>query len=200
SAALVLHNREQYGQGKWTLDEYIDFFWALVEQVAYPDGLQLCLTFQDGLHSALMEHINNLAEGRLDDEQIASWYKVAQDQWQLMEIQPELCWMHTTHCSTPMVTFQHPASLHSVPALALAAPTPQPLSLGILMNVDATQQHHPALLLLHYLFTAEQEELLLQLLAAKDAARAPLPDEPGPELALKESDACAPLLGLEEDF
>ncbi|KAG6894341.1 hypothetical protein C0993_011760 [Termitomyces sp. T159_Od127] len=50
SATLALCNREQYGQGKWTLDEYIDSFWALVKQVAYPDGLQLCLTFQDGLH------------------------------------------------------------------------------------------------------------------------------------------------------
>ncbi|KAG6892289.1 hypothetical protein C0993_004216, partial [Termitomyces sp. T159_Od127] len=50
SATLALHNREQYGQGKRTLDEYIDSFWALVEQAAYPDGLQLCLTFRDGLH------------------------------------------------------------------------------------------------------------------------------------------------------
>ncbi|KAG6881167.1 hypothetical protein C0993_002541, partial [Termitomyces sp. T159_Od127] len=75
SAALALCNREQYGQGKRTLDEYIDSFWALVEQAAYPDGLQLCLTFWDGLHPALMERINNLAEGRPDDEQIASWYK-----------------------------------------------------------------------------------------------------------------------------
>ncbi|KAG6875150.1 hypothetical protein C0993_010577, partial [Termitomyces sp. T159_Od127] len=80
SATLALCNREQYGQEKRTLDEYIDSFQALVEQAAYPDGLQLCLTFQDGLHPALMEHINNLAEGRPDDKQVASWYKVAQDQ------------------------------------------------------------------------------------------------------------------------
>ncbi|KAG6863290.1 hypothetical protein C0993_012187 [Termitomyces sp. T159_Od127] len=72
SAALVLRNREQYGQGKRTLDEYIDSFWALVEQAAYPDGLQLCLMFRDGLHTALMEHINNLAKGCPDDERIAS--------------------------------------------------------------------------------------------------------------------------------
>ncbi|KAG6896730.1 hypothetical protein C0993_008132 [Termitomyces sp. T159_Od127] len=90
SAALALRNREQYGQGKWTLDEYIDSFQAFVEQAAYPDGLQLCLTFQDGLHSTLMERINNLAKDHPDDEQFASWYKVAQNQWQLMEIQREL--------------------------------------------------------------------------------------------------------------
>ncbi|KAG6898516.1 hypothetical protein C0993_006291 [Termitomyces sp. T159_Od127] len=77
SATLALHNREQYGRGRWMLDEYIDSFWALVEQAAYPDSLQLCLMFQDGLHPTLMEHINNLAKGHLNDEQIASWYKVA---------------------------------------------------------------------------------------------------------------------------
>ncbi|KAG6875353.1 hypothetical protein C0993_009650, partial [Termitomyces sp. T159_Od127] len=52
----------------------------------------------------------------------------------------------------------------------------------------------------HYLSTAEQEELLLQLLAAKDAAGAPSPDELAPELAQEESSAYAPLLGPEEDF
>ncbi|KAG6871505.1 hypothetical protein C0993_003225, partial [Termitomyces sp. T159_Od127] len=55
SATLALHNREQYRQGKQTLDKYIDSFQALVEQAAYSDGLQLCLMFWDGLHSALME-------------------------------------------------------------------------------------------------------------------------------------------------
>ncbi|KAG6893753.1 hypothetical protein C0993_000387, partial [Termitomyces sp. T159_Od127] len=86
STALALRNREQYRQGKQTLNKYIDSFWALVEQAAYPDGLQLCLMFWDGLYPALMERIDNFAEGHSDDKQIASWYKVAQDQWQLMEI------------------------------------------------------------------------------------------------------------------
>ncbi|KAG6859112.1 hypothetical protein C0993_004509, partial [Termitomyces sp. T159_Od127] len=52
----------------------------------------------------------------------------------------------------------------------------------------------------HYLSTTEQEELLLQLLAAKDAAGAPSPDELAPELAQEESGTYAPLLGPEEDF
>ncbi|KAG5350139.1 hypothetical protein C0989_012514, partial [Termitomyces sp. Mn162] len=79
TATLMLHDREQYGQGKQTLDKYINSFWALVKQAAYPDSLQLCLTFQDGLHPTLVEHINNLAEGCLDNERIASWYEVAWD-------------------------------------------------------------------------------------------------------------------------
>ncbi|KAG6859171.1 hypothetical protein C0993_003922, partial [Termitomyces sp. T159_Od127] len=124
SAALALRNREQYGQGKRTLDEYIDFFWALVEQAAYPDGLQLCLMFWDGLHPALMEHIDNFAEDHPDDEQIASWYKVAWDQWQLMEIWWELRRAHPAPCSTSMVTLQHPAFPHSGPAPAPATPAP----------------------------------------------------------------------------
>ncbi|KAG5353397.1 hypothetical protein C0989_007542, partial [Termitomyces sp. Mn162] len=45
TTALALHDREQYGQGKWTLDEYIDSFWALVKQATYPNSLQLCLMF-----------------------------------------------------------------------------------------------------------------------------------------------------------
>ncbi|KAG6872938.1 hypothetical protein C0993_001823 [Termitomyces sp. T159_Od127] len=219
SAALALHNREQYRQGKRTLDKYIDFFWALVEQAAYPDGLQLCLTFRDGLHPALMEHINNLAEGCPDDEQIASWYKVARDQWQLMEIRQELHWAHPAPCSTSMVTLWHPALPHSGPAPAPVTPALQPLPPGIPMDVDAAWQHHATPLLcqrckkpghfawhcplgleVRYLSTTEQEELLLQLLAAKDAAGAPSPDEPAPELAQEESGAYAPLLGLEEDF
>ncbi|KAG6862731.1 hypothetical protein C0993_001786, partial [Termitomyces sp. T159_Od127] len=136
SAALALRNREQYGQGKRMLDEYIDSFQALVEQAAYPDGLQLCLTFRDGLHPALMERIDNLAEGHPDDEQIASWYKVAWDQWQLMEIQRELCQAHPAPRSTSMVTLRHPALPHSGPAPAPAPATPalRPLPPGIPMD------------------------------------------------------------------
>ncbi|KAG6883127.1 hypothetical protein C0993_007722 [Termitomyces sp. T159_Od127] len=118
-----------------------------------------------------------------------------------------------------MVTLWHPASPHSVPAPALATSTPRPLPLGIPMDVDVARQHHPTLLMcrqckkpghfawhcplgleVHYLSIAEQEELLLQLLAAKNAARAPSPDEPAPELAQKESGAYAPLPGPEGDF
>ncbi|KAG6896303.1 hypothetical protein C0993_008558 [Termitomyces sp. T159_Od127] len=87
------------------------------------------------------------------------------------------------------------------------------------MDVDAALQHHstpllcrrckkpghfarhcPLILEVRYLFTVEQEELLLQLLAAKDAAEAPSPDEPAPELAQEGSSTYAPLPGPEEDF
>ncbi|KAG6896375.1 hypothetical protein C0993_008487 [Termitomyces sp. T159_Od127] len=104
-------------------------------------------------------------------------------------------------------------------ALVLAILAPQLLPPGIPMDIDAAQQHHPTLLLcwqckkpghfaqhclpgleVCYFSTMEQEELLLQLLATKDAAGALSPDEPAPELASEESGACAPLLGLEEDF
>ncbi|KAG6882725.1 hypothetical protein C0993_009408 [Termitomyces sp. T159_Od127] len=118
-----------------------------------------------------------------------------------------------------MITFWHPASLHSIPAPAPATPVPRPLPPGIPMDVDAAQQHYPTPLLcwqckkprhiawhcplgleVCYFSTAELEELLLQLLAAKDAAGAPSPDEPALELAPEESGICAPLPGLEEDF
>ena len=63
TAALSLQDQDQYSQGKHTLDEYIDSFRALVKQAGYPDGFQLCLTFQNGLYPTLIDRINNLAEG-----------------------------------------------------------------------------------------------------------------------------------------
>ncbi|KAG6896749.1 hypothetical protein C0993_008126 [Termitomyces sp. T159_Od127] len=155
-----------------------------------------------------MECIDNFAEGHPDDEQVTSWYKVVQDQWQLMEIRWELCQTHPAPRSTSMYLLWLPVT-----------PAPQPLPSGISMDVDAAWQHHPALLLsqqckkprhfarhcplgleVHYLSTAEQEELLLQLLAAKDTTRAPSLDEPALELAWEESGTYAPLPGPEEDF
>ncbi|KAG5723695.1 hypothetical protein E4T56_gene20257 [Termitomyces sp. T112] len=52
----------------------------------------------------------------------------------------------------------------------------------------------------HYLSMVEQEELLLQLLAMKDAAEALLLDEPILELTSEEISACALLPELEGDF
>ncbi|KAG5349521.1 hypothetical protein C0989_003318 [Termitomyces sp. Mn162] len=91
-------------------------------------------------------------------------------------------------------------------ALAPAAPATHPLLPGILMDVDVAQQlcvapllcqrckkprhfaqHCPLSLKVCYLSTAEQEELLLQLLAAKDAAGALLLNEPSLELTPEEA-------------
>ncbi|KAG6870975.1 hypothetical protein C0993_003919, partial [Termitomyces sp. T159_Od127] len=113
----------------------------------------------------------------------------------------------------------HPTLPHSGPALAPATSALRPLPPGIPMDVDAARQHYatpllcrrckkpghfarhcPLSLEVRYLSTAEQEELLLQLLAAKDAAGAPSPDELAPELAQEESGTYAPLPGPEEDF
>ncbi|KAG6892236.1 hypothetical protein C0993_004471 [Termitomyces sp. T159_Od127] len=118
-----------------------------------------------------------------------------------------------------MVTLRHPALPHSGPAPALATPALRSLPPGIPMDVDAARQHHATLLLCQqckkpghfarhcplglevcYLSTMEQEELLLQLLAAKDTTGAPSPDELAPELAQEESSAYAPLPSPEEDF
>ncbi|KAG5335984.1 hypothetical protein C0989_012412 [Termitomyces sp. Mn162] len=52
----------------------------------------------------------------------------------------------------------------------------------------------------HYPSMAEQEELLLQLLAARDATGALSPDEPTLELTPEEISACASPLELVEDF
>ncbi|KAG5340929.1 hypothetical protein C0989_012552 [Termitomyces sp. Mn162] len=115
--------------------------------------------------------------------------------------------------------FHHPALACPMPALTPAIPTVCLLPPGILMDMDAARQLHAAPLLcwrcqkprhfaqhcplgleVCYLSMAEQEELLLQLLATKDTARAPLLDEPTLELTLKEISACTSPPELEEDF
>ncbi|KAG5350869.1 hypothetical protein C0989_008949 [Termitomyces sp. Mn162] len=166
TAALMLCDREQYGQGKHILDEYINSFQALVEQATYPNSLQLYLTFWDGLHPMLVEHIDNLMEGHPDNKRIASWYEVAWDQWQLMEIQRELCHPHPALCPASVNSLYH-----LIPAHPMPAPTP-----------------------------AIPEELLLKLLAMKDAARALLPDKLTPELTPEEISTCTSPLELEEGF
>ena len=45
------------------LDKYIDLFCTLFEQTEYFNSLQLCLTFQEGLQSILMERIDNFVKG-----------------------------------------------------------------------------------------------------------------------------------------
>ncbi|KAG5333935.1 hypothetical protein C0989_001823 [Termitomyces sp. Mn162] len=215
----MLCNREQYRQGKHTLDEYIDLFQALVKQATYPDSLQLCLTFQDGLHPALVERINNLAEGHANNEKIASWYEVAWDQWQLMEIQRELHHPHSMLYPTAVSNFHLSMSTHPVPALTPATPVAHSLPLEILMDVNTACQlctapllcqrckkpehfawHCPLGLKVHYLSIAEQEELLLQLLAAKDATGAPPLDKPKPELTPEEDNTCSSPLEFKGDF
>ncbi|KAG6883913.1 hypothetical protein C0995_011334, partial [Termitomyces sp. Mi166 len=113
----------------------------------------------------------------------------------------------------------HPLS--TVHASAIAPPPPaaaQLLLLGILMEVDASRQHASTPLLCHhckkpghfacycpqelkvrYLSPSEQEELLLQLLAAKDASEDPSPDTSLMDRSFEMSSA-GPSTEQEEDF
>ncbi|KAG5339366.1 hypothetical protein C0989_004568 [Termitomyces sp. Mn162] len=79
--------------------------------------------------------------------------------------------------------------LHTAPLLCQRCQKPRHFAQHCLLGLEV-----------HYLSTVEQKELLLQLLAAKDAARAPPLDEPMPELTLEEISVCAPPPELEEDF
>ncbi|KAG6871819.1 hypothetical protein C0995_016152 [Termitomyces sp. Mi166 len=167
-----------------------------------------------------MEHIDNLAE-ECPDNSIATWYKVAHDQWQLMELKHELQHpntSHPVHCPSQL-PFTCPLPTVHAPFIALPPPAAaQSLPSGILMEVDASHQcastpllcHHcrkpghfacycPQELEVHYLFPSEQEELLLQLLAAKDALGDPSPDALLVDLSSEVSPA-APSTEQEEDF
>lgn len=207
SAALILRDREQYGQGKRSLDEYIDSFRALVEQAEYPDGLQLCLTFREGLHPTLMERIDNLAEGRPADDQVLAWYRVAREQWQLMELKRDLRKpAHPAPPTRPPAMLPRRFPIPAPPMATVAPPTIPALPPGAPMDVDASRQraplplscrrcgaqghfarHCPRGLEVRYLSPEEQEELLLQLLAARDIAGVPSPDTPIPEETAKDA-------------
>ncbi|KAG6869366.1 hypothetical protein C0995_003824, partial [Termitomyces sp. Mi166 len=209
-----------YGQRKQSLEDYIDSFHALAEQAGYLDGLQLCLTFHEGLHPTLIEHIDNLAEG-CPNNSIATWYKVACDQWQLMELKHELQHPNTSypvHCSSQLPVT---CPLPTVHASSITPPPPaaaQPLPPGIPMEVDTSHQcaSTPLLCLrckkpshfacycsqgleVRYLSPSEQEELLLQLLAVKDASGDPSPDASLVDWSSEVSSA-APSTEQEEDF
>ncbi|KAG5348727.1 hypothetical protein C0989_008633 [Termitomyces sp. Mn162] len=85
-----------------------------------------------------------MAEGHPDDEQVNTWYKVAHEQWQLMELQCELWRMQPPTFPFPRGGF--------TPELSL---------------LHLHQHPHD-----------QQEELLIQLLAAWDATGTPSPDAP----------------------
>ncbi|KAG5341544.1 hypothetical protein C0989_009617 [Termitomyces sp. Mn162] len=193
--------------GDHFLQSCITYIQSSIEQAGYPDSLQLCLNFYDGLHPSLMDHIDSMAEGHPDDEHVDTWYKVAHEQWQLIELQCELWWTQPLtfpfphHGFTPQVPPSMPAL--AAPQAGVALPIPShvaPLSSlpqGVPMDVDASQQQSSTLLLCQccgkaghfpcycpqelevcYLTASEQEELLIQLLAAQDATRTPYPDTP----------------------
>ncbi|KAG6863839.1 hypothetical protein C0995_006735, partial [Termitomyces sp. Mi166 len=89
-----------------------------------------------------MERIDNLAEGRPNNS-ITTWYKVARDQWQLMELKHELRRPNTSYPvhRPSQLPVTHPLS--AVPASSIAPPPPaaaRPLPSGIPMEVDASRQ------------------------------------------------------------
>ncbi|KAG6884070.1 hypothetical protein C0992_007078, partial [Termitomyces sp. T32_za158] len=153
-----------------------------------------------GLHAALMDRIDNLAEGRPADDRVDSWYRVAQDQWQLMELKRDL---HRAAAPAPTARPPFPAQrFRMLPATESlpAAPPVHPLIClalppGVPMDVDASHQHAALPLLcrrwgapghfarrcplgleVRFLATEKQEELLLQLLAARDSVGVPSPN------------------------
>ncbi|KAG6878819.1 hypothetical protein C0992_007440 [Termitomyces sp. T32_za158] len=124
-----------------------------------------------------MDRIDNLAERRLADDQVDSWYRVAWDQWQLMELKRDLCRAAaptSTACPPfPAQRFRMLPATESLPAAPPVCPLIHPvLPPGVPMDVDASHQ----CLEVRFLAPEEQEELLLQLLAAQDSTGIPSPD------------------------
>ena len=145
-----------------------------------------------------MDWIDSMAEGQPDDTCIESWYQVARDQWQLMELRRELHRGTTSRSTSHVPLPARPPIQSSFPFCTPApaqVPAAHPLPLGVPMEVDASRQRSSLPLLcrrcgrpghfarycpqgleVRYLSAVEQEELLLQLLAARDAQGNPSPD------------------------
>ncbi|KAG6859967.1 hypothetical protein C0995_001173 [Termitomyces sp. Mi166 len=138
-----------------------------------------------------MEHIDNLAE-ECPDNSIATWYKVACDQWQLIELKCELQHPNTSypvHCPS-----QLPVA-HPLPAIHASFITPPPPAAAQSLPSEISMEG----LEVHYLSPSKQEELLLQLLAAKDTSEDPSPDASSVDLS-SELGPAAPSTEQEEDF
>ncbi|KAG6900747.1 hypothetical protein C0995_003200 [Termitomyces sp. Mi166 len=135
-----------------------------------------------------MEHIDNLAEG-CPDNSITARYKVAHDQWQLMELKCELQCPNTSH------PVHHPSQL------PVACPLPAAHAPFITPPPPAPAQSLPPGIPIEvcYLSPSEQKKLLLQLLAAKDAAEDPSPDASPVDLS-SEVGLAAPSTGQKKDF
>ncbi|KAG5349263.1 hypothetical protein C0989_004953 [Termitomyces sp. Mn162] len=138
-----------------------------------------------------MDHIDSMAEWHPDDKHVNTWYKVAHEQWQLMELQHKL---QQTQSST-FSFFYGGFTLQALPstpvlvspqagAAPLFIPHIAPLCfLSQAVPIDCGKAGHlahycPQELEVCYLSASEQEELLIQLLAVQDTTGTPFPDTP----------------------
>ncbi|KAG5729111.1 hypothetical protein E4T56_gene3170 [Termitomyces sp. T112] len=107
--------------------QFFPFETEPIEQAGYLDGLQLCLTFCDGLHPSLMDGIDSMAEGHPDDEHISIQYKVACSPLKL----PPPCLLWLPHEQVQLFPF-YPIHVAPLCSLSQGVPMLMPLDSNLL--------------------------------------------------------------------
>ena len=74
TVALTKLELTWYYQGWKSVDNYIDKFSKLVEEVGYSDGLSIVMKFWKGLDWDIQNRIMEMVQGRSEDNNPEEWY------------------------------------------------------------------------------------------------------------------------------
>jgi len=185
-----------YHQGNQTVDDYLDSFQALVFNTGYMDPRTLVVKFRRGLRLGIQNQIATMPYGRPADTDPDAWYRAARriDQARLANEAFQSVSRSAPSASLKTVSARPPplsaARLPLAPPPPVAPkPPPTALSMGVPMDVDAARkarflpprgcyrcgdtnhvvQDCPHCMDVRQLTTEQQEELIEDLLALKDA-------------------------------
>jgi hypothetical protein len=155
TTALMRLESDQYYQGKWNVEAYIDEFKDLVDLSGYTDPITIVLKFRRGLNSTTQDRIAESGTDRPGDTDFNGWFKAAQrldlnrlanKAFHLASRRPP------THSAPPSMTHAAPpcapfSFLHThTPTAATPAAMHTPsraLPPGVPMDVDHTQTLKP---------------------------------------------------------
>jgi hypothetical protein len=77
TTALMRLESDQYFQGKWNVEAYIDEFKDLVNLSGYTDPIAIVLKFRRGLNSTTQDRIAESGTDRPQDRDFDGWFKAA---------------------------------------------------------------------------------------------------------------------------
>jgi hypothetical protein len=154
TTALMQLESDQYYQGTWNVEAYIDEFKDLIDLSGYTDPITIILKFRRGLNSTTQNRIAESGTDRLGDTDFNGWFKVARHldlnclANEAFHYASQCPLTHSpspiTHSAPPHTLFSF---LHSHPPTATtpaAMHTPScTLPPGIPMDVDCTQTLKP---------------------------------------------------------
>jgi hypothetical protein len=197
--AILRLESTSYFQGRRTVDQYIDEFEDLVDLSGYTDNIAIVIKFRRGLSPAIQDRVAESGTDRPGDADPAAWYRIARryDQNRLANeafhsssTRRMASSTTTTASNAPVPRFATPLT-SAVPPTAshFPRPPPRPLPPGIPMDIDSSkakqtpqtcyrcgQAGHvlrdcPRRFNVRHMSNDEREDLLMNLLAEKDAVK-----------------------------